>query len=255
MDVSRLDEIPRGVDLLLFDRLSGSALVNAILELNRYQTPLQRENSGLNKYLVERILRDFIGEIESDDSEDFTEFIRYILGWTEFEYEPYDNLGLDPLLIYSVFSSILENANFNIQDENVEDIKNEMKRSHADESLELINYFITNSVLNLNDVELSKLFMALLMTHNPKKIFKQLAYWIGRDRIDSILKNIINFSSQSVVGEMVTGQLLKMLLNDPRFAINIQNSNELINLIIDKYLCTNAINPIKFLRYFSELHN
>ena len=45
MDVSRLDEIPRGVDLLLFDRLSGSALVNAILELNRYRTPLQRENS------------------------------------------------------------------------------------------------------------------------------------------------------------------------------------------------------------------
>lgn len=54
--MSRLSDLPIGVDLLLFDRLAGSNLVNAILELNRYQTPLQRENSGLNKYLKERIL-------------------------------------------------------------------------------------------------------------------------------------------------------------------------------------------------------
>lgn len=245
---SRLGLLPHGVDMLLFDRLSGLMLVRTILSMNRYLTTEQREDLRLNRYLRDRILTDFIGEInrERGPDLDFSQFLHFLI------YPDTPDLSLDPLLIYDVFSIL---ANF--EGTNTSQTQEDRREILEDVFYLRISRFVEalqdQTIATMSTQDWSKVFMNLLETTEPSN--DRMLFGILLDIVDSesqltnILNNLLTFMNSDLRLFEVVAEMLNFILAG-RMHLSQENYVNLVKRIIAEYFCKNTDNAFEFLEIF-----
>ena len=122
---SRLQSLPVGVDRQLFDGLQYNDLINTILEFSKYYNREMRKFLGLEDYMRDRVIHDFIGydlyrdlngNVRAGDLiEKYGRIIRvnnHILHFILLLINN-DDFAIDPFILYTFLSNIYKQININ----------------------------------------------------------------------------------------------------------------------------------------------
>lgn len=234
---SRLRDLPFGVDRILFDGLNFNDLVNTILEYPRYSTRQGRIETGLEAYLRERIIHDFIGDDLYEEAKDeietvledvlekynrsrtntylidmFKAFFGDLIG--PFRGKAYN---IDPLLVYMVLSDIIE-LNHLDSPESIFDFLQESNLSYILNSLANVLFKINETNISFTRTDIND-FVYSVLDNVPDAC-----------EVTRALTNAENFRKKLEFFEPIIYIMVKYFKYDPMFSdCNVQLIRYLVN--------------------------
>ena len=173
------------------------------------------------------------------------------------------DLTLDPLLIYSAFSDLIEEDIKEIIPGNANTIQN-LRYSIRDiidqiffsNVIYLLQAFKQQEIKPITVLDWTRLFIAILLTnpYHETIIHSLISGYSDLNLRYDLLKKIISIAQQHEFGLKIVANILTNLISTQYpYGLNQNDKQQLIQLILQKYLSPNSYDPIQFLQLFRAI--